>query len=144
MAADAILREVRLTLPMVPDMEIEASETATSMAEAMKMSPDKVDEVRMAVVEACINAFEHSHSEDRQVHLDFEVLGESVPRTLRITVRDHGVGFDPDALEEPTIEDKLKAERKRGWGLKIIHGLMDHVEVHSGARGTTLVMSKSV
>jgi serine/threonine-protein kinase RsbW len=144
MAADAILREVRLTLPMMPDMEIEASETATSMAEAMKMSPDKVDEVRMAVVEACINAFEHSHSEDRQVHLDFEVLGGSEPRTLRITVRDHGVGFDPNALEEPTIEEKLKAERKRGWGLKIIHGLMDHVEIHSGVRGTTLVMSKSV
>lgn len=144
MAADAILREVRLTLPMVPDMEIEASETATSMAEAMSMSPDKIDEVRMAVVEACINAFEHSHSKDRQVHLTFEVLGRNSPRKLRITVTDHGIGFDPSSLENPTIEAKLKAERKRGWGLKIIHGLMDDVEIRSGVRGTTLVMSKSV
>lgn len=144
MATDAILREVKLTLPMVPDMEIEASETATSMAEAMSMSADKIDEVRMAVVEACINAIEHSHSKDRQVHLTFEVLGKRHPETLRITVRDHGIGFDPDALENPTIEAKLKAQRKRGWGLKIIHGLMDDVEVHSGVRGTTLVMSKSV
>jgi len=138
------MREVKLTLPMAPDMEIEASETATSMAEAMAMSADKIDEVRMAVVEACINAFEHSGSADRQVHLTFEVLGSGEPRTLRITVEDHGIGFDPESIEEPTIEDKLKAERKRGWGLKIIHGLMDDVMIHSNDRGTTLVMSKSV
>lgn len=144
MAGDALMREVKLTLPMAPDMEIEASETATSMAEAMAMSADKIDEVRMAVVEACINAFEHSRSEDRQVYLTFEVLGSGDPQKLRITVRDHGIGFDPDTIEEPTIEDKLKAERKRGWGLKIIHGLMDDVAILSNDRGTTLVMSKSV
>lgn len=138
------MREVKLTLPMAPDMEIEASETATSMAEAMAMSADKVDEVRMAVVEACINAIEHSRSKDRQVHLTFEVLGSGEPHRLRITVRDHGIGFDPESIEEPTIEDKLKAERKRGWGLKIIHGLMDDVRIRSNDRGTTLVMSKSV
>ena len=46
------LREVTLTLPMLPDMEIAASKTATAMAEFMRMSADKVDEVRMAVVEA--------------------------------------------------------------------------------------------
>jgi len=38
---------------------------------------------------------------------------------------------------------KLKADRKRGWGLKIIKGLMDEVEIDSGPRGTTVVMSKS-
>jgi anti-sigma regulatory factor (Ser/Thr protein kinase) len=32
--------------------------------------------------------------------------------------------------------------RKRGWGLKIIRGLMDEVEIQSGADGTTVVMSK--
>jgi len=138
------MREVKLTLPLAPDMEIEASETATSMAEAMAMSADKIDEVRMAVVEACINAIEHSHSEDRKVYLTFEVLGSGRPERLRITVRDHGIGFDPSSVEEPTIENKLKAERKRGWGLKIIRGLMEDVEVHSNDRGTTLVMSKSV
>ena len=138
------MREVKLTLPMVPDMEIEASETATAVAEAMSMSPDKVDEVRMAVVEACINAFEHSHSEDCSVHLVFEVLGEAEPRALRITVQDHGIGFDPKTIPESNIVDKIHASDKRGWGLKIIHGLMDRVEIHSGTRGTTLVMSKSV
>ncbi len=143
MTGNAILREATLTLPMVPDMEIAASKTATAMAEFMKMSPDRIDEVRMAVVEACINAFEHSHSPDRKVYMTFEVLGDAEPENLRITVRDTGIGFSPGGIEEPQIEDKLKATRKRGWGLKIIRGLMDQVEIRSGADGTTVIMSKS-
>ncbi len=143
MTGNAILREATLTLPMVPDMEIAASKTATAMAEFMKMSPDRIDEVRMAVVEACINAFEHSHSPDRKVYMTFEVLGDEEPENLRITVRDTGIGFSPGGIEEPQIEDKLKATRKRGWGLKIIRGLMDQVEILSGADGTTVIMSKA-
>ena len=142
MSGDAVLREVTLALPMVPEMEIEASRTATAVAESMKMSPDRIDEVRMAVVEACINALEHSHARQREVRVTFEVLGEKDPEKLRITVRDSGVGFRPESLGEPKIEDKLKSQRKRGWGLKIIRGLMDEVEIHSGANGTTVVMSK--
>jgi serine/threonine-protein kinase RsbW len=137
------LREVTLRLPMVPDMEIEASKAATSMAEAIEMSPDKIDEIRMAVVEACINAFEHSNAPDREVVLSVAVIGDKVPEKLRITVQDGGVGFVPGEVEKPTLARKLKAKRKRGWGLMIIRGLMDEVEIHSGATGTTVVMSKA-
>ncbi|HEV3455342.1 MAG TPA: ATP-binding protein, partial [Thermoanaerobaculia bacterium] len=115
---------------------------ATAVAESMKMSPDRIDEVRMAVVEACINAIEHSQASEREVYVTFEVLGEKDPEKLRITVRDTGVGFEPARMDEPRIEDKLKASRKRGWGLKIIRGLMDEVEIRSGAEGTIVVMSK--
>jgi serine/threonine-protein kinase RsbW len=116
MAGDAVMREVTLALPMVPEMEIEASKTATAIAEHIGMSPDRIDEVRMAVVEACINALEHSRAVDREVFVTFEVLGDKEPEKLRITVRDSGVGFAPEDLTEPTIEDKLKSQRKRGWG----------------------------
>jgi serine/threonine-protein kinase RsbW len=141
--AEGVLREVTLALPMVPEMEIEASRTATAIAEWIGMSPDRIDEVRMAVVEACINALEHSHASDREVYVTFQVLGEEGdPEKLRILVRDTGVGFSPDIVEEPTMKDKITAVRKRGWGLKIIRGLMDEVEILSGADGTTVVMSK--
>ena len=141
MAGEAVMREVTLALPMVPDMEIEASKTATAIAESMRMTPDRIDEVRMAVVEACINALEHSRAEDGKIDLTIQVV-EDPEEKLRITVQDSGVGFAPDELEEPSMADKLKAERKRGWGLKIIRGLMDEVEIHSGPEGTTVVMSK--
>ena len=140
--AEGVLREVTLALPMVSEMEIEASKTATAIAESIRMSPDRIDEVRMAVVEACINALEHSRAADGEVFVTFQVLGGQDPEKLRITVHDNGVGFSPEDVEPPTMASKLKAARKRGWGLKIIRGLMDDVEIRSGAEGTTVVMSK--
>ncbi len=142
MATSAVLREVTLTLPMLPDMEIAASKTATALAEFMEMSSDKIDEVRMAVVEACINSFEHSKADDQQVEIQFAVFGNDEPERLQITIRDSGVGFTPENLVKPRIEDKLKAESKRGWGLTIIKGLMDEVDIRSGPGGTIIVMSK--
>lgn len=137
-----VLREVSLTLPMLADMEIAASKTATFMAEYMRMSSDKIDEVRMAVVEACINAFEHSQADDHKVYVTIAALGNDEPEVLRVTIRDTGMGFEPSAVQEPRIEEKLKSDRKRGWGLKIIEGLMDSVEIRSDSAGTTIVMSK--
>ena len=142
MAESAVLREVTLTLPMLPDMEIAASKTATAMAEFMQLSSDGIDEVRMAVVEACINSFEHSGADDRKVYVTFAILGDPEPQKLQITIRDTGIGFEPGDVAEPLIEEKLKAVNKRGWGLKIIKGLMDEVEIRSDSEGTTIVMSK--
>jgi serine/threonine-protein kinase RsbW len=142
MANGAILREVTLTLPMLPDMEIAASKTATALAEFMSMSSDKIDEIRMAVVEACINSFEHSAADDRKVYIRFAVVGSEEPERLDIEIKDTGVGFDPGDVEEPKIEEKLRAARKRGWGLQIIKGLMDDVNIRSDAHGTTILMSK--
>jgi serine/threonine-protein kinase RsbW len=143
MPGDAVLREISLTLPMGPEMEIAASRAATAVAESMHMSADKIDEVRMAVVEACINAIEHSRSNDQTVYLTFMVMGGTDPERLDVVVRDTGVGFLPSELSEPKIEEKLTADRKRGWGLKIMRGLMDDVTVHSGIEGTTITMSKA-
>ena len=137
------LREVKLTLPMAPDMEVVASQAASSLAAFIGMSPDRVDEVRLAVVEACINAFEHSRSADHKVDITFGLLGEGEADTLEIRVHDEGVGFSVSEVEEPRIEAKLRGSRKRGWGLKIIQGLMDEVKIFSGSQGTTVVMSKS-
>ena len=135
-------QEVNLTLPIRPDMEMTASKTATSLAEAMGMSADKVDEVRMAVVEACINAFEHSRAEDGRVYITFQTVGDGEAQKLQITIEDTGIGFAPEDVEAPRIEEKLKSKRKRGWGIQIIKGLMDEVEINSSDHGTSVVMRK--
>jgi serine/threonine-protein kinase RsbW len=144
MTARTPIREVTLILPMAPDMEIVASQAASALAGFVGMSADRVDEVRMAVVEACINAFEHSHAVERKVDITFRLFGDSTgPERLEIRVHDRGVGFAPERVEVPRMEEKLRGDRKRGWGLKIIQGLMDEVEILSGSQGTTVVMSKS-
>jgi anti-sigma regulatory factor (Ser/Thr protein kinase) len=140
MVSSEPLEEFSLKLPMSPGMELEASRTASEVAASMQMSPDKIDAVGMAVVEAFINASEHSHSADRTVYLTFTVLGAAGPEKLRITLHDRGAGFDPGTRKRH--EQPVEGMRKRGWGLKIIEGLMDEVEIRSTTQGTTIVMSK--
>ena len=135
------IREVTLVLPMEPNVELRASEAASVMATSQAMSPDKIDEIRAAVVEACVNALEHSHALDRVIHVSMVVLGNDRPEEMRIAVRDSGVGFSPDRLQ-PGRSGPLKRPQKRGWGLEIIRGLMDEVKISSSAQGTEVVMTK--
>ena len=53
--------EVDLKIPMLPDMELAAAKTAEAMAEYAHFSEDEIEEIKMALIEACINAFEHSY-----------------------------------------------------------------------------------
>ncbi|MDX1632497.1 MAG: ATP-binding protein [Thermoanaerobaculia bacterium] len=141
--ATKLFREVELVLPMEPNREIEAGETASELAASVGMHPDRIDELRMAVHEACINAFEHSLAPDEKVYLTMRILGEDRPEVLRVTVRDMGVGFSPEIVDG-TIPPKREGPRKRGWGLTIIRNLMDDVEIQSNAGGTVVVMEKEI
>ena len=145
MAKRAVLREVTITLPMAPEMEIVACEKASAIAESMSMSPDKIDEVKMAVIEACLNACEHSRASRREIEMIFSVLGEQEPEKLQITVRDGGVGFRSEGREakDSTGDAASNVLTKRGWGLQIMEGLMDEVQIKSSASGTTIVMLKA-
>ena len=139
------MQHVTLTLPMLPDMELTASKTACAMGEHIGMSQDKIEEVQMAVVEACINAFEHSRADEREVHMHLLVLGnEDAPEGIEITIQDAGVGISPIRLDKMKehAESSGLLPRKRGHGLRIISGLMDAVDIHSNAEGTTVIMRK--
>jgi len=133
------VNEVELTIPMLPDMEITATQTATSVAQYMKFDSDRIDEVKMALIEAIINAFEHSQSRDGKVRIKFLIGDEN----LTVIIQDHGKGFELSQIEKPEIDRKLHADYKRGWGLMLIENLMDTVYIESSEHGTTLVMSKN-
>ena len=92
----------------------------------------------MALIEATINAFEHSESDSENVEIHFVIQGD----TLVIKVTDNGKGFDPSKVKIPNIEEKLRSDKKRGWGLKLIQELMDTVEFESTPEGTTVTMTK--
>lgn len=133
------VNEIELTIPMLPDMEITATQTATSIAQYMKFDADRIDEVKMALIEAIINAFEHSKSRDGKVRIKFLIGDEN----LTVIIQDHGKGFEIKHIEKPEIDKKIHAEYKRGWGLMLIENLMDTVYIESSEHGTTLVMSKN-
>lgn len=136
-------REISLTIPVTPDMEIVATAQAAAVGEYIDMSRDKIDEVKLAIVEACINAFEHAHCRDDRVHLTFRVgKEEDGPEFLEVEVLDQGMGFDHSSIETPTPEGTFVGGKKRGWGLQIIRSLMDSVAITSGDWGTRILMRK--
>jgi serine/threonine-protein kinase RsbW len=134
-------RQMELTLPMVPDIEIAAARAAGNLARELGMSSEQVDEMGHAIIEACINAREHSGCADKRMYLRFvgTSRGDGNPR-IDIWITDHGRGFDPS--EARTRRQKLGSAHKRGWGLQIIEAHMDEVEIETSAEGTTIHMVK--
>jgi serine/threonine-protein kinase RsbW len=136
-------REVSMTIPVAPEMEIVATAQAAALGEYIAMSRDKIDEVKLALVEACINAFEHADCRDEQLHLTFRLGREPKGREwLEVEVLDKGKGFNHTTIEEPSLEKAFVSHRKRGWGLQIIKSLMDDVDITSGEWGTRILMRK--
>ena len=131
---------VELKLPIIPNMELIATQTAEVIARHMHLSEEQSGEISMALIEACINAFEHSKAENN-VYIHFLIEENS----LVIKVIDQGIGFDKTKVEIPKIENKIgHDERKRGWGLQLIQELMDSVEFESNNEGTTVTMKKNI
>ena len=128
---------VELTLPVLPDMELAATKTAEVVSKHMGLNDEQAAEINMALIESCINAFEHSES-DKQIEIHFKIKDD----LLEIQVTDKGIGFDKSKVAIPKIEEKLGADYKRGWGLQLIKELMDTVEFESTEKGTTVTMTK--
>ena len=128
---------VDLSIPMLPDMELTATTVAESLGVFMGLDPDKIEEVKIALIEACINAFEQSNSPTRRIDLNFQITD----RVLSISIGDGGEGFDlEEALER--IAERREKDLPRGWGLTLINELMDEVYIDSSDRGTLITMTK--
>lgn len=132
------LLQFELTLPVAKEAELVAAGTVEKIADFIGFDEKAMSEVRLAVIEACINAFEHSNSPDRRVYLTFVVQEDR----LLVIVRDFGKGFDPNKVDAPRIREKLTGIQNRGWGLVLIRRLMDQVEFIDIAPGTELRMTK--
>ena len=130
--------EVELKIPMIPDMELAATKTAEAMGEYLSFDQDKIDEVKLAIIEATINAFEHSNSDDKKVEINF-IADKNV---LTIKIHDKGIGYDESKVKEPKIKEKIKSDYKRGWGLSLMKELMDSVEIVKDETGCTVIMTK--
>jgi len=130
--------ELRLHLPGIKKAEIVAALAVETLGEHLNMMPDAIEAVRLAVVEACLNALEHGGG-DMQVRLlvqdDSRLLAE---------VEDHGGGFDPENCGEKSPTRVEGCVEKRGWGLRLISEMMDEVEIKSRPGRTIIRMWKKL
>ena len=128
--------EIVMIVPMGEDNELVAANTVEQIARRLNFSPEAINQIKTAIVEACINAAEHSFSPDRKIYQRFRVESDR----LTITIASRGVtpaNISAAAADESTRE-------RRGWGLKLIRTLMDEVEFESVDDGTSLRMTKYV
>ena len=129
---------VDLSIPMQPDMEVIATSVAESIGTFIGLDHNKVDEIKIAVVEACINAFEHSKSADQRISVSFSMDEKG----LMISINDGGDGFDMEDAMAKIAEKRREGIGDRGWGLTLIHELMDEVSIASTDNGTLVKMLK--
>ena len=84
---------VELSLPNILGAEKEAIEKAVTVAEKMGFSKDRIEDLKTALAEACINAIEHGNKFDqnKRVRVTFSANNNS----LQVIVHDEGDGIDP-------------------------------------------------
>ena len=101
-------------------------------ASCVRFDAGELDEVEIAVHEACTNAIRHGRRGDAGERFRVEMT----PRhdALEIRVRDHGAPFDVDDVVAPAPE----ALREGGYGLSIIKSWMDEVTVSREDDGNVL------
>ncbi|MDQ3667232.1 MAG: ATP-binding protein [Acidobacteriota bacterium] len=134
--------EYVMILPMAEDNELLAASTVEQIARRLNFRPEAIRQIKHAIVEAYINASEHSLSPDRKIYQRFRVESDR----LVITISSRGVvpsNLAAQSTDQGTAKDESETAQERGgWGLKLIRSLMDEVEFERVDEGTSLRMTK--
>ena len=108
----------------------------SSAANTAGFNIEEIDDIKIAVSEACTNVVCHGQLNENDV---YEVICNIGENEFFISVEDKAGGYDVDEYKKPSI-DELKPG---GMGLYIIQALMDKVDIVSQVgQGTKIEMIK--
>lgn len=128
---------VRLEIPARAEWVAVARLALAAVASRLHFSIDDIEDIKLAVAEACTNAIQHGTADGT-----IEIVCEAVRDELALTVRDSGRRLPVEALAEERIGETGRTEE---LGVFMIRALMDRVEYTTDARdGTQIVMTKRV
>ena len=125
--------EYEIVVPMGEDTEMIAAHAVEEIARKHLFAPKAINQIKTALVEACINATEHSLSPDRKIYQKFAVENDKIV----ITISNRGLRL----ADKKAVEIKPE-EGRRGWGLKLMRTLMDEVKFEQVDDGTRISMTK--
>lgn len=134
---------IELSLPARAEYVGVARLTVSGIANRAGMPYDDIEDVKLAVAEACTNAVQHAYAQDEAggIHLQFTLMEDR----LVIVVSDNGKSFQVEALPDKLqpIDPGLGVDEltEGGLGLYLIHTLMDEVQI-GGENGVVISMSK--
>jgi serine/threonine-protein kinase RsbW len=102
-----------------------------------------LDEIELAVDEACTNVIEHGYQgqvEGRTIRIEVT----SSRRAIVITIIDRSAEFDPSSVPLPDLEQVRRDLQVGGLGLFLVRTLMDDVSYEAGPEGNRLTLTKRV
>jgi len=129
---------VEVRVPSRMGFEKVAMSTAASVAKLMGFRDDRIEDLKTAVAEACINAIEHGNRLNEK--LSVGVVLSAGADALEVKVMDDGRGMNrqPDKLNKPDIDRKMRGEEDaRGMGMFLIQALVDEAEWVAGTDGNS-------
>ena len=129
--------EYEMIVPMGDDTEMIAAHAVEEIARRHDFQPKAINQIKTALVEACINATEHSLSPDRKIYQKFTVEDDKII----ITISNRGVKIPSQKVAESILQINPD-EGRRGWGLKLMRTLMDEVKFEQIDDGTRISMVK--
>jgi anti-sigma regulatory factor (Ser/Thr protein kinase) len=98
---------------------------------------DRIDDLSIAVSEACTNAIEAYHRDGaRDGRIRLRCLAG--PGHLEVTVDDDGPGFGPDEVTVTAIDGSAMGTARPGRGLALIFALVDQAELRATKAGTSV------
>jgi serine/threonine-protein kinase RsbW len=124
---------VEVRLPTKLGYEKVAMSTAASVAKLMGFPEDRIEDLKTAVAEACINAIEHGNRLNEKLSVGVVLRANS--DALEVKVLDDGSGIKTRP-HKPDIDRKMHGEEDpRGMGMFLIQALVDEVEWVPGSDG---------
>jgi serine/threonine-protein kinase RsbW len=123
---------IDLHIPSRLGYEKIAMNTAASAARMMGFTDERIEDLKTAVAEACINAMEHGNKLDDSLRVG--VILSMNADSLEVKVVDTGGGTQGRSVT-PDIDKKMHEEEKaRGMGMFLIQALVDEAEWVSSPR----------
>ena len=131
-------RAVQLEIPAGAEFVALARLVVSAMAAGeTQLSDDRVDDLKIAVSEACTNAIEAHGAADTAERVLVRCRDDD--EHLEVLIEDRGAGFDPSELpEHPPVTDPDRLNFERGLGIPLIRALVDDVEFSSSGQGTAV------
>jgi serine/threonine-protein kinase RsbW len=130
--------EFELVIPVEDEAELIAARTVEQIARAADFEQEAINQIKTALIEACINAAEHGDSPDRRIYQHFAIEDDR----LIITVSNKGKKVGAISSQSSPLIGVAPAAASRGRGLQIIRALMDEVRFERTDDGASLVMTK--
>jgi serine/threonine-protein kinase RsbW len=111
----------------------------TSLAESVAgFGPGRLDDLRLAVSEACANAVE-AYGRQGRPGSPILLRLRAEPDTIEVEIHDDAGGFDPDDLvPHPPVEAPERLHHERGLGVPLMRTLADELEFRTEDGGTTV------